>query len=99
MIYDHFKKSKTEGAIVDISNLMDLELVGNNLRAFDTAWDDLLLGIDKKYDEDILESLYLKQIKKSDELSNVLALYNQDIVIKGEKRNYEKLRSLVRAFL
>lgn len=59
VICDHLKKSKIEGAISDISDLIALELIGDDLNSFDTAWDEVLLGKDEAPEPNILESLYL----------------------------------------
>merc|ERR1711965_567437 len=99
LIYDHFSKSKTEGAIMDIEELLDHQLVGDNLRAFDTGWDEILFGIDETPNDSWLERPYHKQIKKSDQCKEFLALYHQDIVINGKQKSYERIKFMVKAHL
>ena len=40
MIYDHFKLTDTDGAFLEFTDLLRVELKGDNLRAFDTLWDE-----------------------------------------------------------
>ena len=89
-IFEHFKISEVEGALLDVRDLVALELKGDNLRAFDTAWDEILLAMKKEPEEEILESLYCKQLEKSLQLKNTMALYTQDCTQREEPCVNEK---------
>ena len=99
MIYHHFKISETELQALDETDLMSLTLQRDNLRAFDQAWDEILLNIEEEPKEKMLELLYRTQLEQSSEIQNALALYEQDIVQRGESRSYVKLKTIVANFL
>ena len=41
----HFQIADLDNSMLEFSDLLVLELKGDNLRAFDTAWGDTLLGM------------------------------------------------------
>ena len=43
-----------------------------------------------------METLYRKQLSKSESFKNTLALYNQDVAQARDKRDYTKLKNLLR---
>jgi len=99
MIYSHFRLTEVDGAVLEITDLLKVELKKDNVRAFDTAWDETLLGMASVPEEHYLEALYLRQLEKSEQLQNPLALYVQDHVQRGEPKSYAKLRKMVRSHL
>ena len=99
MIYSHFRLTEVDGAVLEFTDLLKVELKKDNVRAFDTAWDETLLGMASLPEEHDLESLYLRQLEKSEQLQNPLALYVQDHVQRGEPKSYAKLRNMVRNHL
>ena len=46
--------------------------------------------------ERFMETLYRKQLSKSESFKNTLALYNQDVAQARDKRDYTKLKNLLR---
>ena len=85
--------------MLEFSDLLSLELKGDNLRAFDTEWDNTLLGMKRLPDEEYLENLYRKQVQKSKQFE---PLYNQleaDHVLRNRPRTYHDLKALVRHHL
>ena len=85
--------------MLEFNDLLVLELKGDNLRAFDTAWDDTLLGMKSIPDEEYLENLYRRQVKKSKQFE---LLYNQleaDHMLRGRPKSYQDLKSMVRMHL
>ena len=99
LMFQHFQICDMEHSMLEFNDLLGLELRGDNLRAFDTAWDDTLLGMKELPEEKYLENLYRKQVKKSKQFE---LLYNQleaDHVLRGRPRSYRELKSLVRHHL
>ena len=39
MIYDQFEISDSDGAVLDFSDLLEIELKNDNVQSFDTGWD------------------------------------------------------------
>ena len=99
MIYEHFRLTDIDGAVLEFTDLLRVELRGDNLRAFDTSWDETLLAMAHMPEDHYLESLYFKQLEKCDQIQNALQLYIQDHVQRGEPKSYTKLRKMVRNHL
>ena len=66
MICEHVKISDTDGAVLDIADLLKIELKSDNVQTFDTKWDETINAMQKRPDEEPLENLYFKQLEKSD---------------------------------
>ena len=64
LMFQHFQINDMESSMLEFTDLLALELKGDNLRAFDTEWDDTILGMKEVPDETYLEKLYRKQVKK-----------------------------------
>ena len=99
LIYHHFKISATEGSILEFEDLLAVELKGDNLRAFLNDWESTLLGLKKRPEVDVLESLFNKQLKKSEQLKSTMALYTQGHVLEGKERSYATLMKMLKTFL
>ena len=80
-------------------DLLALELKGDNLQQFSNSWEMVLAGIKEVPTEDILESLYKRQLQKSTQLEKAIALYDDNILHNGEKKSYERLCTIVRSHL
>ena len=85
--------------MLDFSDRMALELKCDNMRGFDTEWDNVLRGMKEVPDEKYLEDLYRNQVKKSKQFE---LLYNQmetAVLLRGHSRSYSALKQLVRHHL
>ena len=71
MIYEHFRLTDIDGAFLEFTDLLKVELKGDNLRAFDTSWDETPLAMAQMPEDQYLESLYYKQLEKCDQIQNV----------------------------
>ena len=54
------------------------------MQSFDTRWDETLIAMRKKPDDEVLNNLCYRQLDKADQFKQLLALNVQDIV---QKRN------------
>ena len=61
MIYDHFRLTEVDGAFLEFTDLLRVELKGDNLRAFGTLWGETPLAMGIMPEDHYLESLYFKQ--------------------------------------
>ena len=52
LMFKHFQIADLDTSMLEFNDLLVLELKGDNLRAFDTAWDDTLLGMRSIPDEE-----------------------------------------------
>jgi hypothetical protein len=98
-IYDYNKLSKTAHVIKRVQDLIDLELRGDNLSQYITAWDKCLLTMTNLPTSDIMESTFRTQIVKSDKLKEVMKMYNLEINQKDAKPSYESLRRMVDTYI
>ena len=58
MIYDHFRAIGAHDASLDLSDLFNVSLQGDDIQDFDTRWDQHLLSASEVPKEKILDSLY-----------------------------------------
>ena len=56
MLYDYFKISDTDGAMLEWDAILHVELEGDNLTQFVSDWEITLLNIRGMPDEQVLES-------------------------------------------
>ena len=99
LIYKEMKVSETEGALLEFEDLLKVELKGDNLLGLKNNWDFVLASLKTRPSDDVLESLFRRQLQRSQQLKETMALYNQDIVQKGVKRSYKKLESMLNSYL
>ena len=99
IIVQKLSRSWAQTDIFDFEDLVALELKGDNLRQFPTEWDKTLLGMKERPKDEILESLYRKQIKKSAQFRMTYALYVMESAQYGKEESCERLRSMVAKYL
>ena len=83
-------------AVLDCADLFFVALHGDNIQEFATRWDEVLLSMSKIPSDEILESLYKLRIRGSDQLKNVLELYDMQIHHKTSVPNKQKLKTMVK---
>ena len=74
IVYQHYKTSEQEGAILDINDLLNVKHDYKNLRGFINAWESTLEGMSTTPQPDMLETLFLPQLEKNTDLSGLLSL-------------------------
>ena len=65
MIYDFFKISGDNRAILDFRDLSKVHLKTDNVQAFDTKWNEVFSAVTDRYTESIWESLHKRCKLKS----------------------------------
>ena len=68
--------------VLDLSDLLKVELRNDNAQSIDTKWDETIIVLRKQPDDEVLESLWFKQLAQADQLKQLLALYIPDTVQK-----------------
>ena len=99
LLYQHYRINQTDVAIMDITDVINLKLKGDNVREFMGKWDTTLLHVGKRPDDEQLEVLLPAQLETSMQLKNTLALYENDIMHGRLQRSYDELLKMVRRFL
>ena len=84
MLYQHFKISDHDSTMLDWDAIISVELKGDNLQQFLNDWEATLLDIAKVPDDEMLESLFRKQLNKSEQLKTTMQLYWQDYTQRKE---------------
>ena len=74
--------SDADGAALDISDLLNIELRCDNVQTFDTQWDETIIAMQKQPSEELVDDLYFRQLEESDQLKQLVALDIQDTVKK-----------------
>ena len=82
---------------LDYVDLISVTLHDDNIRGFDTRWDEVVLSVSKIPSDDVLESLYKLRIRESDQLKTVLELYDMEIHQKTSVPNNQKLKTMVKS--
>merc|ERR1711884_19085 len=88
-----------ENSMLEFTDLLASELKGDNLRAFDTEWDNTILGMKEVPDEKYLENLYREQVNKSKQFEVLFTQIESDHLLRGRPRSYLDLKSHVRRHL
>ena len=55
MIYEHFKISGTDCAVL-VSDLPNIQLRSDSVQTFDTKWDETIIAMQQQTDEDLLQN-------------------------------------------
>ena len=93
MTYKHFKLSEVDGAMLEWEELLHVELRGDNLQRFENDWGSMCLNI-RELPYEKTETIYRKQLDKSDQLKNAMSLHWQDTTQRCEQKPYRKLKTL-----
>ena len=80
MIYDYFRVTRAHDTVSDYADLFSITLHDDNIREFDTRWDEVLLSMSKIPSDDIVEGLYKLRIRESAQLKTVLELYDMGFI-------------------
>ena len=78
------------------ADLFTVALRNDNVKEFDTKWDETLLSMTQIPSDDILENLYKLRIRESDKLKTVLELYDLEIHQKKLGPDYHRLKTMVK---
>ena len=98
-----FKTAEAAGAMYDLCDLLKIKSSGSNgkaiqLSTFMQNWDAVIAGMKKVPDEDILETLFRKELKVYTQLEHDLALYYRSTA-PDPNRSYGFLISSARNWL
>ena len=98
-IFEHFQLPETRRKILDVNHLFALKMQRDDLRLYDLQWDEILLKIVPPPPEEILETIYSKQLEQSIQFKDTMNLYklnaSQGMIIPS----YRQLKRMVKYFL
>ena len=78
MICGFFKLCGDNEVILDFGDLSKVQLMNDNVQAFDTTWDDVFSAVTDRPTVSKLESLYKMQFEMSEELKYLLHVCAQE---------------------
>ena len=84
---------------MDVNRLLNLELKNDNLKQFSSKWDEIVIQLPEEPPDNWIEPMYKKQLEKSVQFSQYMALYKNGIAMKEHKPSYKKLKEMVGYFL
>ena len=98
-IYEFFKTSGDNEAILDFRDLSNVQLKNDNVQASDTKWDKVLSAVTDRPTDSMMESLFKMQVEKSEELKYLLQVYAQQTTYGNNKYDYFRLKFMARRHL
>ena len=96
MIYGHLQSTGACDTAKGLSDLFSICLQDDDVKDFDTRWDQILLGTSEMPPENVLEGLQRKRLQGSEQLQTVFAMYNQELSRGRVEPSYQKSRKMVR---
>ena len=93
LLNEHFLMTGTHETRLNVNDLINVQLRGDDVQGFDTMWDDVFLSIQEVPPDSILESFFRTQLTKSDQLRNVLAMYDMELVQHESKPSYQRSKT------
>ena len=76
--------------MMNLSELANVKMYNDNLKMFNQAREEASLALGNALDEDALENLYERQVKKSTLMKEDMTLNQQDTVFKKKSREAAK---------
>ena len=98
LLYQHFQIGETEGSLLSLQDLLDVRLTNDNLRAFLNDWESVLAVMAKPPEEDVLETLFRRQLFNSQGMKDQMAYYER-LEAGRQHKTYDFLVSMVRRHL
>ena len=96
MIHEHFRATGAHDAALDLSDLFDVSLQGDDIQDFDTRWDQALFSASETPIENVLGIFYQMKIRESVQAQTVLAMYDQEIDRDRAMPSCQRLKTMAR---
>ena len=78
MIFDHFKLSEAKVAVRDIGDFLNIDLKGDNLKAFDTLWDETSLGMPTRSAQQTVGNVQIGEAKSYNKVKKNMIQHHLD---------------------
>ena len=96
LIYEYFRVTAANDPVENYADLFTVVLRNDDIKEFDSKWDEILLSMTQIPSDDKLESLYKLRIRESEKLKTILELYNMEIHQKKAGPDYHRLKTMVK---
>lgn len=99
-IKQYYQTSAVQGQLMEVDDLLRLQLQNDDLETFIWKWDMCLHGQSKKQDDEVLRTLFHKQMRTSKQLELTMSYCEMSRVQDLDKLDtYELLREIVEKYL
>ena len=99
MIYDFFKISGDNEAILDFRDLSEVQLKNDNVQAFDTKWSEVSSAAIDRATDNVLEICARCKLKKSEDLKYLLQVCAQETTFGDKTHDYCRLKLMAKRHL
>ena len=99
LVYEYFRPTGSYGEIQGLSGLFSIKLENDDIQDFDLRWRQALLLPSDPPSDNVLEGLYFSKLQDSSQIQTIMALYKQEIMRGGGKRDYHRLRMCVKLYI
>ena len=96
VICEYFRVIGANDSVENYADLFTFGLRSDDIQAFDSKWDGILLSMTKIPPDDVMESLYKPRIRESEKLKTVLELYDLETHQKKLGPDYHRLNTMVK---
>jgi len=77
MIYEYCKINEDAGATYELQDLFAVQLKGDKLEGFLQTWDATLTGMKAEPDPNVMETLFLQQVRKAHSMKDDIVYYDR----------------------
>ena len=99
LVYEYVRPTPSYDEIPGLSGLFSTRLANDDIQDFGLRWGQALLLTSDPPSDNVLEELYVSKLQGSSQIHTIMALYNQDILRGGGKRDYHRLRMCVKLYI
>ena len=99
MIDALFKINNVQKRVIDIDDLLNIEVVHDNLRKFDEAWEITPRAPERESENELSQGIYHRQQKKRTSMQNASAPNHSNQMHRKEPKSYLKLKNYGRRFI
>ena len=96
LIYGYFWVTGANDSVENYADLFTVVLRNDDIREFDSKWDEIPLSMTQIPSDDILEGLYKLRIRESEKLKTVLELHDLETHQKKVGPDYHRLKTMVK---
>ena len=98
-MYEYFRPTGSYDEIQGLSGLFSIKLENDDIQDFDLRWRQALLLTSDPPSDNVLEGLYISKLQDSFLIQTIMALYKQEILREGGKRDYHRVRMCVKLYI
>ena len=98
LIFEHYKVSDEDNTILGFQSLLNVRMIGDDIKAFMHEWGTMLLTLVGPQDDRLLETIFLNQVQHHPGIREHIAHYER-CGVDHPDRCYSHLVRIVRQFL